>query len=376
MRLSRAVVPRPCRSGNAGGVIRAYTDGACLGNPGPGGWAWAVPDGPFASGPHPATTNQRMEITAALEAVRANEGPLTVVTDSTYVCNCFRDRWWEKWVANGWKNAAKKDVANRDLWEQLVDAVQATPGRVRFEWVKGHAGDVMNDLVDRLAVDAAKTQRGRSGRGQPEGLGDPDAPRGSGAKAGSNSGASSAVGEAGARGGSGPEPPNGHRLVVTGLRPPGLGGYGDNPIAAGVRSRMAAILEAKLRLEPDLVVMTGLGLGAEQLGAEAAAMAGVPYVAILPFPEPDGQWPRESRDHFAKLLAGARGEVMLQSVGPDNRQRAGAALARRDAWLARHGHEAVVVWDHEDQLVGRFVRSLQDHMGETEVWVVEPDASA
>ncbi|MDQ1395650.1 MAG: ribonuclease [Acidimicrobiaceae bacterium] len=369
----------PGRSGNAVTVIRAYTDGACLGNPGPGGWAWAVPDGPFASGPEPATTNQRMEIRAALEAVRANEGPLTIVSDSTYVCNCFRDRWWEKWVANGWKNAAKKDVANRDLWEQLVDAVQAAPGRVRFEWVKGHAGDVMNDLVDRLAVDAARSQAGRTGVGQPEGLGPADSPGfagGSRSASGSGSASGSAsASAAAARGGSGPPPPEGHRLVVAGLRPPGLGGYGDNPVAGGVRSRLAVILEAKLRLEPDLVVLTGLGLGAEQLGAEAAADAGAPYVAVLPFPEPDAQWPNESRERFAKLLAGAAGAIVLQSVVPENRQRAGAALARRDAWLARHGHEAVVVWDLEDHLIGRLVRSLQDHMGETEVWVVEPGPS-
>ena len=80
-----------------------YTDGACSGNPGPGGWAWAVVDGgPFASGAEPHTTNQRMEITAALEAVPvASDGPLEVVSDSTYVVNCFRDRWWEGWISEG-----------------------------------------------------------------------------------------------------------------------------------------------------------------------------------------------------------------------------------------------------------------------------------
>ncbi|HEX8771910.1 MAG TPA: RNase H family protein, partial [Acidimicrobiales bacterium] len=69
-----------------------YTDGACLGNPGPGGWAWAVPGARYASGASPATTNQRMEIRAALEAVTTLDGPLEVVSDSTYVVNCFRDR--------------------------------------------------------------------------------------------------------------------------------------------------------------------------------------------------------------------------------------------------------------------------------------------
>ena len=132
-----------------------YTDGACLGNPGPGGWAWAVPGGPFASGASPATTNQRMEITAALEAVRALQGPLVVRSDSTYVVNCFRDRWWEGWLARGWLNKAKKPVANRDLWEPLITAVRDRAD-VSFRWVKGHSGDPMNDLVDRLAVEAGR----------------------------------------------------------------------------------------------------------------------------------------------------------------------------------------------------------------------------
>jgi ribonuclease HI len=139
-----------------------FTDGACLGNPGPGGWAWAVPGGPFASGAEARTTNQRMEIRAALEAVRTHQGPVEVVSDSTYVVNCFRDRWWEGWIRRGWKNSAKKPVANRDLWEPLVELVVSRPD-VSFRWVKGHSGDRMNDLVDALAVEAAQTQRGRTG---------------------------------------------------------------------------------------------------------------------------------------------------------------------------------------------------------------------
>src|SRR5438094_4851264 len=139
----------------------AYTDGACIGNPGPGGWAWAVPGGRFASGADPATTNQRMEIRAALEAAKAIEDDLEIVSDSTYVVNCFRDRWWEGWLARGWMNKARKPVANRDLWEPLIELYRADPTRVRFTWVKGHSGDVMNDLVDRLAVEAAVRQVGR-----------------------------------------------------------------------------------------------------------------------------------------------------------------------------------------------------------------------
>jgi len=139
-----------------------YTDGACQGNPGPGGWAWAVPGGPFASGASPRTTNQRMEIQAVLEAVRALPGPLQVVSDSTYVVNCFRDKWWEGWLRRGWVNSARKPVANRDLWEPLIDLYRSR-GDVTFKWVKGHSGNVMNDRVDQLAVAAARAQRGEVG---------------------------------------------------------------------------------------------------------------------------------------------------------------------------------------------------------------------
>lgn len=135
------------------GTTEVYTDGACAGNPGPGGWAWAVADGPRASGGEPVTTNQRMELTAALEAVRALDGDLVVVSDSTYVVNCFRNGWWRGWHERNWTNAAKKPVANRDLWEPLIDLV-LTRGNVTFRWVKGHAGDPMNELVDQLAVAA------------------------------------------------------------------------------------------------------------------------------------------------------------------------------------------------------------------------------
>jgi ribonuclease HI len=153
-----------------------YTDGACLGNPGPGGWAWAVEQSRYASGAEGRSTNQRMEIQAALEAVTALDGPVEVVSDSTYVVNCFRDRWWEGWLARGWRNSQKKPVANQDLWKPLIDAYRADPGRLNFRWVKGHSADPMNDLVDRLAVEAATTQRGRQGDGTPAGLGPADRP--------------------------------------------------------------------------------------------------------------------------------------------------------------------------------------------------------
>lgn len=141
------------------GALEVWTDGACSGNPGPGGWAWATQDGRSGSGGEAATTNQRMEINAALEAVRTLEGPLIVVSDSTYVVNCFRDGWWKGWLARGWVNSAKKPVANRDLWEPLI-TLFTERGDISFRWVKGHSGDPMNDLVDRLAVEAGRAVAG------------------------------------------------------------------------------------------------------------------------------------------------------------------------------------------------------------------------
>ena len=116
------------------------------------------PDGiPSAAGRRGATTNQRMEINVALEAVRTLSAahpdvPIDVVSDSTYVVNCFRDRWWAKWVANGVAHGGPQARGERDLWEPLVDLVKTNP--VTFRWVKGHSGDRLNDLVDELAVAA------------------------------------------------------------------------------------------------------------------------------------------------------------------------------------------------------------------------------
>lgn len=139
-----------------------YTDGACSGNPGPGGWAWAIEGGAFASGASPNTTNQRMELMAVLEAVRDNTGPVEIVSDSTYVVNCFRDKWYEGWLKRGWTNSKREPVANRDIWEPLIKLVLARKD-VSFRWVKGHSGHKMNDLVDELAVEAGRTQTGRKG---------------------------------------------------------------------------------------------------------------------------------------------------------------------------------------------------------------------
>jgi ribonuclease HI len=139
-------------------VIVVYTDGSCLGNPGPGGWAWAVDGGRWDSGGETHTTNQRMEVTAVLQALRSLPGPLHVISDSTYVVNCFRQQWWVGWKRRGWRNTQGKPVANQDLWKELLTLALDSSRPVTFEWVKGHSGDPMNDRVDQLATEAAAHQ--------------------------------------------------------------------------------------------------------------------------------------------------------------------------------------------------------------------------
>ena len=141
---------------NPDDVLVIYTDGACSGNPGPGGWAWAVaPTGDVNdSGGEDRSTNQRMEVMAAYQAVLHFEDDpriIRIVSDSTYVVKCFNDGWWRGWHKRGWKNSQRQPVANRDLWEPFIELV-IERGRVEFEWVKGHSGNRMNDFVYVLAV--------------------------------------------------------------------------------------------------------------------------------------------------------------------------------------------------------------------------------
>jgi len=140
--------------------VTVFTDGACLRNPGPGGWAWAVHPDHFASGYDPDTTNQRMELTAVIRAVEAFPGRLRIISDSTYVVNCFRQRWWAGWRAKGWRNTRGEPVANQDLWRPLVTAVvDERRGEIELIWVKGHGTSEGNNLADRLATEAARSQR-------------------------------------------------------------------------------------------------------------------------------------------------------------------------------------------------------------------------
>ena len=138
--------------------VAIYTDGACSGNPGPGGWGAVLLCGCHRreiSGAAPDTTNNRMELTAAIRALEALTRPSQVAlyTDSTYVKDGIT-RWLPNWKARGWRTAAKSPVKNRDLWE----ALDALAGRhdVTWHWVKGHAGDAENERADTLARTALK----------------------------------------------------------------------------------------------------------------------------------------------------------------------------------------------------------------------------
>lgn len=134
--------------------VDIYTDGACSGHPGPGGWAWSTLDGKICdSGGTASTTNQRMEMMAVLMALRdfpSGKNPVTICTDSAYVMNCFVDGWHRSWKDGKKRNGHGDDVSNWDLWKPLITLV----GERDVQWrkVKGHSGDPGNDLVDKMAV--------------------------------------------------------------------------------------------------------------------------------------------------------------------------------------------------------------------------------
>ena len=133
--------------------VKAYTDGACSGNPGPGGWGVVLQFGDHErelKGGESDTTNNRMELTAAIEALKALKEPchIALTTDSTYVKDGIT-KWLSNWKRNGWMTAAKKPVKNQDLWQQLEDCV--AQHTVEWLWVKGHSGHPENERADTLA---------------------------------------------------------------------------------------------------------------------------------------------------------------------------------------------------------------------------------
>ena len=142
--------------------VEIFTDGACKGNPGPGGWGALLRKGTVEkelSGGDPATTNNRMEMMGVIRALQALTKPCEVdlYSDSKYVIDGIT-KWIFGWQKRGWKNAAKQPVANEDLWREMMAAT--APHKISWNWVKGHDGHVENERVDRLACAAAEAARG------------------------------------------------------------------------------------------------------------------------------------------------------------------------------------------------------------------------
>lgn len=136
--------------------IEIYTDGACSGNPGPGGWGALLRSGKHEkeiSGGEPETTNNRMEMMAVIKALKSlkKSSDVDLYTDSKYVMQGVNE-WLEGWKAKGWKNASKKPVKNQDLWQEIDSLI--SQHKVRFHWVKGHAGHPENERADALATSA------------------------------------------------------------------------------------------------------------------------------------------------------------------------------------------------------------------------------
>jgi len=283
-------------------AIEVYTDGACSGNPGPGGWAWAASDGRRASGGDPTTTNQRMELQAVLEALREIEGPVTIYSDSTYVVNCFNDRWFEGWLKRDWKNTQRKPVANRDLWEPLIELYLERQHELRFVWVKGHSGDEMNDLVDAMAVAESTRLRDESNRAQ---MSAPEGPQ--------------------------PPWPVDQAIVVTGVNEP------DD-------DQMEGLAEAVSGLTPGYdIVVTGLRRGVELSAAELAITHGVAIGVVLPYPDPAARWPAPSLARFEGCMARADWVVTLDGDPASPAK----AVGRRNRWLWSAAVGAIVVGDEK-----------------------------
>lgn len=137
--------------------VEIYTDGACSGNPGPGGWAAVLIHAGKEKeiyGKEVSTTNNRMELTAALQGLKALKFPCRVklYSDSAYLVNAFNNGWLRKWQQNGWKTARKEPVENQDLWQEILAA--SAPHEMEWIKVKGHADNEYNNRCDRLAVEA------------------------------------------------------------------------------------------------------------------------------------------------------------------------------------------------------------------------------
>lgn len=135
-------------------TYRLYTDGACFGNPGPGGWCAVLlskKTNKRLYGFTPSTTNNRMELSAVIEGLRAfkKSSRISIYTDSKYVKDAFTQNWIASWQKNNWKTSSRKDVKNKDLWECLIELTKKHD--VSWHWVKGHSGNEFNDMCDEYA---------------------------------------------------------------------------------------------------------------------------------------------------------------------------------------------------------------------------------
>ncbi len=142
--------------------IEIYTDGACSGNPGPGGWGAILSYNGHArelSGYEANTTNNRMELTGPIKALEALNQPceVNIYTDSAYVYNAFKQNWIQNWLNNGWKTSKKQPVENQDLWQQLISLTEIN--QVHWHKVKGHSDNEKNNRCDELATGEIKKQR-------------------------------------------------------------------------------------------------------------------------------------------------------------------------------------------------------------------------
>lgn len=247
-----------------------------------------------------------------LQAIETLDGPLAIHSDSTYVVNCFNDRWYEGWLARGWKNSQKKPVANRDLWEPLIDLVLERD-EITFTWVKGHSGNEMNEIADQLAV--AEVERLRAETAEASG-----AARTNGA--GETNGV--AIGQE-------PPWPIERAIVVTGGRDVD-------------EDQLAALEEAIATLDADNdVIVSGLRLGAELLGAELAERAGVPVAVVLPYPDPVRVWSAQDRARFDAAVDGSAWLVTLDG----DPAKPGPAIRNRNEWLWVSTVGAIIVGDEE-----------------------------
>jgi len=240
-----------------------------------------------------------MELTAVLRAISDIEGPVAIHSDSTYVVKCFNDRWYEGWKARGWKNSQKKPVANRDLWEPLIDLYLERPDEITFTWVKGHSGNELNEIADQLAV--AEVDRLKNGLSAEKPVGEEIAV---------------------------PWPVE-QAIVVTGPRE-----LDDD--------QRAELLGTVATLDADNeVIVSGLRLGAELEGAEAALDAGLPLGVVLPYPDPVRTWSPADRKRFDQACDGARWVVTLNG----DPAKPAPSIANRNAWLWEAAVGAVVVGD-------------------------------